>query len=251
MMAEAILRSESLIVGYGGNPVISGIDLAAESGKILTLIGPNGAGKSTILKTIIKQLPPVSGAVYLDGQELSSLRARDIALKVSAVLTGRPNPELMTCGDVVATGRYPYTGRLGILSDHDREVAAESMELVQVTELKDRDFNRISDGQRQRVLLARAICQEPEVLILDEPTSYLDLKHKLEFMQLLRRLSQERELAVLMSLHELTLARTFSDEVVCLRDGRVDRSGPVGEILNETYVEQLFDLSPGSAKMFL
>ena len=246
MMAEAILRSDSLIVGYGGTPVISGIDLGAEAGKILTLIGPNGAGKSTILKTLIKQLPPVSGAVYLDGQELSTLKARDIALKVSAVLTGRPNPELMTCGDVVATGRYPYTGRLGILSDHDREVAAESMELVQVTELKDRDFNRISDGQRQRVLLARAICQEPRVLIMDEPTSFLDIRHKLDFLYLLRKLVLERQLAIVLSLHELELAQRFSDTVLCVRGGKVDRIGPPEEIFRGNYIAELYGVEHGS-----
>ena len=245
-MAEAILRSNGLIVGYSGTPVISGIDISAESGKILTLIGPNGAGKSTILKTLIKQLPPVSGAVYLDGQALNALKPRDIALKVSAVLTGRPNPELMTCGDVVATGRYPYTGRLGILSAHDREVVAESMALVQVTELRDRDFNRISDGQRQRVLLARAICQEPRVLIMDEPTSFLDIRHKLDFLYLLRRLVLERQLAIVLSLHELELAQRFSDTVLCVRNGKVDRMGPPEEIFRGNYIAELYGVEHGS-----
>ena len=246
MMAEAILRSESLIVGYGGTPVISGIELGAEAGKILTLIGPNGAGKSTILKTLIKQLPPVSGTVYLNGKELSTLRPKDIALSVSAVLTGRPTPELMTCGDVVATGRYPYTGQLGILSQHDHEVAEEAMELVQVTELKDRDFNRISDGQRQRVLLARAICQEPRVLIMDEPTSFLDIRHKLDFLYLLRRLVLERQLAIVLSLHELELAQRFSDTVLCVRDGKVDRIGPPEEIFRGNYIAELYGVEHGS-----
>jgi len=245
-MADAILRSNALTVGYSGTAVICGITLKAEPGKIMTLIGPNGAGKSTILKTLIRQLPPISGTVYLDGKDLTSLRSRDIARTVSAVLTGRPTPELMTCGDVVATGRYPYTGKLGILSQHDREVAAESMELVQVTELKDRDFNRISDGQRQRVLLARAICQEPRVLIMDEPTSFLDIRHKLDFLYLLRRLVLQRQLAVILSLHELELAQRFSDTVLCVRNGQVDRIGPPEEIFRGNYIAELYGVEHGS-----
>jgi len=250
-MKTASIRTRDLTIGYEGRAVVENIELQAYPGQIISVLGPNGAGKTTLIRTLMGQLPPIRGRIELGGTQFSDLSDRQVASMLAVVLTERPEPELMRCRELVALGRYPYTGRLGLLSAGDWQKVEEAMALVGVSELADRDFDRISDGQRQRVLLARAICQEPEVLILDEPTSYLDLKHKLEFMQLLRRLSQERELAVLMSLHELTLARTFSDEVVCLRDGRVDRSGPAGEILNETYVEQLFDLSPGSAKMFL
>ncbi len=250
-MKTASIRTRDLTIGYEGRAVVENIELQAYPGQIISVLGPNGAGKTTLIRTLMGQLPPIRGRIELGGTQFSDLSDRQVASMLAVVLTERPEPELMRCRELVALGRYPYTGRLGLLSAGDWQKVEEAMALVGVSELADRDFDRISDGQRQRVLLARAICQEPEVLILDEPTSYLDLKHKLEFMQLLRRLSQERELAVLMSLHELTLARTFSDEVVCLRDGRVDRSGPAGEILKETYVEQLFDLSPGSAKMFL
>jgi len=250
-MKTASIRTRDLTIGYEGQAVVENIELQAYPGQIISVLGPNGAGKTTLIRTLMGQLPPIRGRIELGGTQFSDLSDRQVASMLAVVLTERPEPELMRCRELVALGRYPYTGRLGLLSAGDWQKVEDAMALVGVSELADRDFDRISDGQRQRVLLARAICQEPEVLILDEPTSYLDLKHKLEFMQLLRRLSQERELAVLMSLHELTLARTFSDEVVCLRDGRVDRSGPAGEVLSETYVEQLFDLSPGSAKMFL
>ncbi len=250
-MKTASIRTRDLTIGYEGRAVVENIELQAYPGQIISVLGPNGAGKTTLIRTLMGQLPPIRGRIELGGTQFSDLSDRQVASMMAVVLTEKPEPELMRCRELVALGRYPYTGRLGLLSAGDWQKVEDAMALVGVSELADRDFDRISDGQRQRVLLARAICQEPEVLILDEPTSYLDLKHKLEFMQLLRRLSQERELAVLMSLHELTLARTFSDEVVCLRDGRVDRSGPAGEVLSETYVEQLFDLSPGSAKMFL
>ena len=244
-MGEAMLRAEGLAVGYGGEPVISGIDFTAESGRLLTLVGPNGAGKSTILKTLIRQLAPMGGRVELCGRDMGLLRPAEIAKEVAAVLTGRPAPEKMTCGDVVETGRYPYTGRLGILSREDRRVAAESMELVQVSALRDRDFDRISDGQRQRVLLARAICQEPRVLIMDEPTSFLDIRHKLDFLHLLRRLVREREIAAVLSLHELDLAQRFADTVLCVRDGRVDRVGPPEEIFRDDYVTELYGVEHG------
>ena len=183
----------------------------------MTLIGPNGAGKSTILKSVIRQLEPVGGAVYLDGRDMAGLSERETARRMSVLMTSHVRPELMTCEDVVATGRYPYTGRLGILGQEDWAKVEECLALVQASDLAERDFSRISDGQRQRVLLARALCQEPEVLVLDEPTSFLDIRHKLELLAILKDMVRSRDLAVVMSLHELDLAQKISDYVVCVR----------------------------------
>ena len=245
-MKEPILFAEHLNVGYKGEIVIGDIRLEAVPGQILTLIGPNGAGKSTILKTITRQLDPIGGVITLEGKDLKTLKERDIAKSVAAVLTGRPTPELMTCWDVVSSGRYPYTGRLGILSQHDREKTEEAMVLVRVESLRERDFNQISDGQRQRVLLARAICQEPRVLIMDEPTSFLDIKHKLDFLTLLRELVHSKDLAVILSLHELDLAQRYADRILCVRDGRVDRIGTPEEVFSEGYIEELYGVERGS-----
>lgn len=245
-MPKAILKAESLSAGYNGEAVIESVDLSAYPGKIISLIGPNGAGKSTILKTLIRQLPPVSGTILLDGREMSAMTDREIARTVSAVLTGRPEPELMTCEDVVGSGRYPYTGRMGLLSADDRRIVEEAMDLVRVTDLRERDFNQISDGQRQRVMLARAICQEPKVLIMDEPTSFLDIKHKLDFLTLLKDLVRQRDLAVLLSLHELDLAQKYSDLVLCIRDSRIDRFGTPDEIFTGGYIRELYGIDHGS-----
>ena len=245
-MKKPILFAEHLNVGYKGEIVIGDIRLEAIPGQILTLIGPNGAGKSTILKTITRQLDPIGGVITLEGRDLKSLKERDIAKSVAAVLTGRPTPELMTCWDVVSSGRYPYTGRLGILSQHDKEKTEEAMALVRVESLRERDFNQISDGQRQRVLLARAICQEPRVLIMDEPTSFLDIKHKLDFLTLLRELVHSKDLAVILSLHELDLAQRYADRILCVRDGRVDRLGTPEEVFSEGYIEELYGVERGS-----
>ena len=241
-----LLYTDKLSVGYGDRTVVSDIALAAEPGQILCLIGPNGAGKSTLLKTLLRLLPPTAGAVYLEGQELRAYSERELARRSAAMLTGRPEPELMKSAEVIAAGRYPYTGRLGILSEEDRRVVRESMEKVGVSELADTDFTRLSDGQRQRVLLARALCQEPRLLLLDEPTSYLDIRHKLDFLQLLRELVRERQLAVVMSMHELELAQRFADRLLCIRDGRVDRAGSPEEIFSGGYIERLYGLARGS-----
>ena len=241
-----LLYTEKLSVGYGEKTVVADIALAARTGRILCLIGPNGAGKSTLLKTLIRTLPPTGGAVYLDGKDLRGYREQELARLSAAVLTGRPEPELMRCEEVVAAGRYPYTGRLGILSEEDRRVVRESMEKVGVAALRELDFAHISDGQRQRVLLARALCQQPRLLILDEPTSFLDIRHKLAFLQLLRELVRERQLAVVMSMHELELAQRFADTLLCIRDGHVDRMGTPEEIFSGTYITTLYGMESGS-----
>ena len=241
-----ILYTEALSVGYGGKSVVENISLRAEPGKILCVIGPNGAGKSTLLKTLIRALPPTGGRVFLDGRALGDYRERELAKRLAAVLTGRPEPELMRCFEVVAAGRYPYTGRLGILTETDRKAVRESMEKVGVAPLAELDFSRLSDGQRQRVLLARALCQEPRLLILDEPTSFLDIRHKLEFLGLLRELVRERGLAVVMSMHELELAQRFADALLCIKDGRVDFMGSPEEVFSGSYIESLYGLERGS-----
>lgn len=245
-MREIYLRTEDMSVGYNGRPLIREIRLELGRGEIMTLIGPNGAGKSTILKSIIRQLELLGGVVSLDGRDMAKLSERDVARRMSVLMTGQIHPELMTCEDVVATGRYPYTGRLGILTKEDRQIVEQCLALVHASELADRDFSRISDGQRQRVLLARALCQEPEVLVLDEPTSFLDIRHKLELLAILKDMVRQKQLAVVMSLHELDLAQKISDYVVCVRGDVVERQGPPEEIFTSGYIMTLYGAARGS-----
>ena len=221
----SIFRTEGLSAGYGRKVVLSGAEITAKRGRITTLIGPNGCGKSTLLRTAAKQLEPLAGTVFISGKSLRETGAKELARKLSILLTDRVSPELMTCRDVVESGRYPYTGRLGILSEADREAVDEAMALTSTTELSGVDFAQISDGQRQRVMLARAMSQQPELLILDEPTSYLDIRHKLELLNTLKKLVREKNTAVLMSLHELDLALRVSDKIVCIDGGKVGRVG--------------------------
>jgi len=240
------IRTEHMDVGYDGVPLIRDIEIGVRRGEILTLIGPNGSGKSTILKSMIRQLKLLAGVVVLDGEAMAAMKEGDIAKKMAIVMTERLRAELMTGEDVVATGRYPYTGRLGILTKADKEKVREAVALVHGEDFADRPFSQISDGQRQRLLLARAVCQEPEVIVLDEPTSFLDVKHKLELLEILKKLVRERNVAVLMSLHELDLAQKISDRVVCVASNAVDRCGTPEEIFTNEYIEALYGMEAGS-----
>ena len=242
-----ILSAEALTAGYSpACPVVSALDMSIRPGEIVTLIGANGAGKSTLLKTIAKQLKPLGGAVFLDGMPETEMREAEIAKKLSLFLTGQIRTELMTVRDVAATGRYPYTGRLGILSPADWDKVEQALRMTHTEMLADRFFTELSDGQRQRVLLARAICQEPALLVLDEPTSFLDIRHKLELLALIRELAKSQDTAVLMSLHELDLAERISDRVICIKDGRADRMGTPAEIFCGDYIRELYGLECGS-----
>lgn len=245
-MKKYYFRAEKMSVGYHKLPLIENIDIGLEKGEILTLIGPNGAGKSTVLKSIAKQLALIGGTVYLDEKNTENMSGTEVSQSMAVVLTEKLRTEMMTCEDVVATGRYPYTGRFGILSEADRQVVKEAMELVHVTAIKDQDFTHISDGQRQRIMLARAICQEPEIIILDEPTSYLDVKYKLEFLSILQKMRKKKGLTVIMSLHELELAEKVSDKILCINGKCVERFGTPEEIFEQGYLSNLFSISSGS-----
>ena len=243
---RTVIRTESLDSGYGHKVVVAGAEIEVRAGEIVTLIGPNGAGKSTILKTIAGQLEPVAGTIYIGEAERSSYSLTEIAKKQAVMLTERMPAEKMSCEEVVSLGRYPYTGRLGILSDSDKRIVRDTMELVHVTELADRSYDRISDGQRQRVLLARAICQEPEIMILDEPTSYLDIRHKLEFLDLVRSLTRDKKIGVIMSMHELELAHLIADKVICISaDGKALKVGSPEEVFTDELISRLYGLGDG------
>ena len=235
-------ETDALAVGYS-TPLLRDIALQAERGSILALIGPNGAGKSTLLKTLSAQLKPQGGAVLLDGQDLSAYTPGARARKLALMLPHTAHTELTTCFEVAAAGRYPYTGRLGVLSATDREQVWQALRLVQADTLADCDFSCISDGQRQRVLLARAVCQQPEILLLDEPTSFLDVKGKAELLTILRTLAREKQVAVIVTLHELALARKLADAVVCVSPKGVSQVLSPEAAFAEDNIRTLFDLT--------
>ena len=243
MMNEFLCETQELSIGYGKAPLADGIALGAKRGEILTLIGPNGAGKSTLLKTLAGQLAPMGGAVLLDGQNLSAYTGNARARKLALMLPHTRRTELTTCFEFAAAGRIPYTGRLGLLSEEDKQQVSAALELVGAAHLAQRDFNCISDGQRQRILLARAICQQPEVILLDEPTSFLDVKGKIELLTILQKLAHEQKLAVIVSLHELDMAQKISDAVVCVSPNSVSGVLSPAKAFAPENIQQLYGLT--------
>lgn len=245
-MKNYYFSTKKMCVGYDKKPVIKDIEIALPKGEILSLIGPNGAGKSTVLKSIAGQLQLLDGAAYLADDVLAEMKPNELARKMSVVFTQKVKAEMKNCRDVVATGRYPYTSWFGILSEEDERIVDEVMELTHTSDICEQEFDKISDGQKQRVMLARAICQEPEIVILDEPTSYLDIRYKLEFLSILQELREQKDLTVIMSLHELELAKIVSDKILCLKGEYVSRYGTPEEIFESDYIERLFDMKEGS-----
>lgn len=245
-MISYFLQTKQFAVGYQGEPVLRDVTIEIPKGEIVTLIGPNGVGKSTFLKSIANQLKPVAGCVMLGGKDLSAIGRQELSQCMAVVFTDKMYTEMMTCEDVVASGRYPYTGWFGILSEQDRDIVKDSMDMTRVSEIKDREFTRISDGQRQRVLLARALCQQPEIILLDEPVSYLDIRYKLEFLSALQQLVKKRQMTVIMSLHELDLAQRVSDRILCVGNGCVERFGTPEEVFRDGYIRELFGIGTGS-----
>lgn len=233
-------KTENLSVGYHGKSLIRNISLGIKKGEIVTLIGPNGSGKSTILKSITRHLKVIDGLIFIGEDELGRLTYKDLSKRVSVVLTERMRPELMTCREVVASGRYPYTNRMGILTPKDEEIVNDVMEKVNVLELSERDFSAISDGQRQRILLARAICQQPEVIVLDEPTSFLDIRHKVELLSILRKMAKENGTTIIMSLHEIDLAEKISDKIICVKGEEIFEYGTPEEVFKEDTIQRLY-----------
>lgn len=237
------IETKNLCIGYD-RAIVSNINISVNDSETVVLIGPNGAGKTTLLKTVSGIIRPISGNVIINNKDLSEFSLSELAKSVAVVLTEKTYADY-TCEEMVAMGRYPYTNSLGRISSTDKEIVDESMELTSITEIKDKSFLKLSDGQRQRVLLARAICQRPEILILDEPTSFLDVKYKMEFLSTLKMLSLKMGFSVLMSLHELDMVKQIADKVICMKNDMIDRTGTVDEIFKDGYIKELFEITSG------
>ncbi len=215
-MSRAILATEHLSIGYAPRRgprriVASNLNLTLHAGEVVCLLGPNGVGKSTLLRTLVGMQPPLDGRVWLDGVDLSTLSAREIARRVSVVLTERVEVGQLTVYALVALGRHPHTDWTGRLTPHDEEVVRRALAAVDAVNLAGRLVHELSDGERQRVMVARALAQEPLVMALDEPTAFLDLPRRVEIMRLLRRLAHETQRAMILSTHDLDLALRSAD----------------------------------------
>ena len=213
-MADYYFKMDDMAVGYQGKTLIHDINIGIDKGEIVTLIGPNGSGKSTILKSITKQLKLIGGKVFFDDTSLQEMSYKELSSNMAVVLTERIKTELMTCHEIVATGRYPYTGRLGILTPEDEQIVDEAMKAVHAEDLGNRDFNAISDGQKQRVLLARALCAAQKILLLDEPVSGLDPRVTAEMYQLIKDLNKKDGITIIMISHDIAAAVKYATHIL-------------------------------------
>ncbi len=215
-MSTVILATEHLSIGYAPRHgqqrlVAADLNLILRAGEMVCLLGPNGVGKSTLLRTLVGIQPPLGGRVWLDGIDLAWLSAREIARRISVVLTERIEVGQLTVYTLVALGRHPHTGWTGRLTSHDEAVVRQALEAVDAVNLAGRLVHELSDGERQRVMVARALAQEPLIMVLDEPTAFLDLPRRVEMMRLLRRLAHETQRAMILSTHDLDLALRSAD----------------------------------------
>ncbi|GMW05126.1 MAG: hypothetical protein AMXMBFR85_11060 [Dehalococcoides mccartyi] len=246
-----ILRTSHLDVGYGSKVVVSDINIEALRGQFICLLGPNGCGKSTLIKSLIKTLSPCGGSIYLKGCDIRAVKQDELAKSQAVVLTDRIDTGLLSVFDIVMLGRFPYTGFSGKSSPHDIEVVIDSLKAVSAEALADRLFGELSDGEKQKVMLARALAQEPELIILDEPTSHLDAHHKVEVMFILRRLTYEKGVTILASLHDIDMAMKSCDTAVLVKDGQIVSYGPPEDVLEDKRISSLYDMNKATYSRIL
>ncbi|MCL2150746.1 MAG: ABC transporter ATP-binding protein [Coriobacteriia bacterium] len=244
---KAVLYAEDLDVGYSNKAVIKGINVNALRGQTICLIGPNGAGKTTILRTLAGMLAPVDGSVYIsqdtiNQEDISKVKAADRARYMAVVLTEKPDMNQTTAYEIVSMGRTPFTDFFGRLDEEDHQIIRESMQAVGASDLADRYFNSLSDGEKQKVMIARALAQEPKLIILDEPTSHLDIRHKIEVIRILNQLSQERQLTVILALHDVDIAVKSCQNVLMVKDGEVVAQGKPEDIVQADTIGSLYDI---------
>ena len=236
-----ILSCRNLTVGYKDKVVLSGLNLDFEAGQFISLLGPNGAGKTTLLRTLSRHLDPLKGQIEIEGRPLSLMSAMELAMVMAVVLTDKVSPPLFTVYEFVALGRYPHTDFLGRLGEADHQAVQHALCAVHADNLAARTFSDLSDGERQKALVARALAQQPRLLLLDEPTLHLDLKHRVEVMGILRNLCRSEGITVVASLHDVDVAAKVSDRVALVKSGAVVDWGIPEAVLKNNTVAGLYD----------
>ena len=219
--AMTAITTNRLTVGYRGHRVVEDISLSLPCGRLVCLLGPNGAGKSTLLRTLCGFQPPIAGTVTISGNDITTMSAAEVARLVSVVLTDRPLTPSLTAAEMVGMGRAPYTGFWGRLSDDDRRLVSEAMQTVGIAPLATRRMGQLSDGELQKVMIAKALAQHTPVIVLDEPTAFLDYPSKVAVMKTLARLAHDEGKTILMSTHDLELAAQLGDELMKIENKHI------------------------------
>jgi len=238
--AQPLLTTEALTIGYEHNRIAQELNIALNAGEFICLLGPNGAGKSTLIRTLSGMQPPLSGALELQGHSFSDIAPRERAKLVSVVLTETIPAGMMDVSALVALGRHPYSGWLGGLTAKDHERIQWALEAVGANDLAKRQVSELSDGERQKVSIARALAQEAKVMLLDEPTAYLDLPRRVELMGILRELSHKEQMTLLLSTHDLELALNYADQIWLLGEDGILHQGSANELIDAGCFQQAF-----------
>jgi len=240
--APARLGAELVTVGYGGEPVVRDLTLDVPDGLVTTIVGPNGCGKSTLLRTLARLLKPTSGRVRLDGDAIASVSTREVSRRLALLPQSPIAPDGLLVRDLVGRGRHPHQRWFSQWSPRDEEVVERALRMTDTWELRDRALDELSGGQRQRAWVAMTLAQDTDLVLLDEPTTFLDLAHQVEVLDLVTRLNRERGRTVAMVLHDLNLAARYSDVVVVMKAGAIVTQGTPTEVFTTELLRQVFGL---------
>lgn len=241
-MDDLTLKLQQINAFYGAKQILFDVDAVVHPGEVAALIGPNGAGKSTLIRAVSGVLPIQSGSISIDGYDLLKLHPQERARLLSVIPQARNLPQAFTVREVVKMGRTPFISWLGNLTQLDEDLVMSAMERTDIIELADRPIGELSGGEQQRVLVARAIAQQPKVMLLDEPTTHLDIGYQLSLMELIVRLAHEDHLAILMAIHDLNLVTRYADKVMLLVRGRLVTHGTREEVLREDLLSDAYQV---------
>lgn len=236
------LHVKDLSVGYGERTVLDTLNVDIKRGAVTSIVGPNGCGKSTLLRTMSRLLNPTKGEIVLDGKSIHDIPTRKLATQLGLLPQAPIAPDGIVVADLVGRGRTPHQGILGRWSQQDYDIVAEALETTGISDLAERSIDELSGGQRQRVWIAMALAQRTETLLLDEPTTYLDVKHQLDVLDLLTELNRDRGTTIVMVLHDLNLAARYSDELVAVSGGKVFAHGHPREVITKENVKSVFGI---------
>lgn len=237
------LRAEGLTLGYGGADIVHDLDLAVPDGRISVIVGANGCGKSTLLRGLARLLKPRSGSVSLDGRPLEEWRSTDVARVLGLLPQAPVAPDGITVGDLVGRGRYPHQGWFRRWTAEDDAAVEIALEATGTADLAGRNLAELSGGQRQRVWVAMTLAQDTDLVLLDEPTTFLDISHQVELLDLLTDLNRHHGKTIVMVLHDLNLACRYADHIVAMKDGRIAAEGTPAEVITSDVVADVFGLS--------
>lgn len=236
------LTAEALRLAYGERVIVDGLDLEIPAGKVTVIVGGNGSGKSTLLRSLARLLPPSAGRVLLDGDDLRRLPSKEVARTLGLLPQSPSAPEGIAVADLVGRGRHPHQKLFAGWTGRDYEVVASSLVATGTADLADRSVDELSGGQRQRVWIAMALAQETDILLLDEPTTFLDVAHQVEILDLLRDLNNERGTTIVMVLHDINLAARYADHLFAVRGGRIVASGEPSWVVTAELIDEVFEL---------